>query len=152
LSEIVRKATRERKFIKRVNPVRPQIVELPIRVDIGLLHGVVSSHALVQRDHIRSHLREVIGRAWKAGIPPIYGENISLHVVACAHFLEDLGIGVGNRPELRMAVPARRGGGWDCDVVDHPAFIPAALVVDHEHWGDVGKDIDESARIVGIGR
>jgi len=35
--------------------------------------------------------------------------------------------------------------------VDHPPLVPAALVVDDEHRIDVGEDIDEGVRIVGIG-
>jgi hypothetical protein len=34
----------------------------------------------------------------------------------------------------------------------HPALIPAALVIDDEHRGNVSEDVDEGARIVGIGR
>jgi hypothetical protein len=51
-----------------------------------------------------------------------------------------------------VAVGAWRGDGGDRDVVDHPPFIPAALVVDDEHWGNIGENIDERARIRGIGR
>jgi hypothetical protein len=52
------------------------------------------------------------------------------------------------------AWPSGRGRGdcWHRDVVDHPSLIPTAFVVDNEHWGDVSKDINEGARIVGIDR
>jgi hypothetical protein len=60
------------------------------------------------------------------------GENISLHVVTATDSLQDLGVAVGKRSELRVAVGARLGDGGDGDVVDHPTFIPAALVVDDE--------------------
>src|SRR6266550_5325475 len=52
LPKIVREAARERQFIKRVDPIRPQIVELPIGVDVRLLEGIVSSHALIDRDYV----------------------------------------------------------------------------------------------------
>src|SRR5262249_26206343 len=37
-------------------------------------------------------------------------------------------------------------------VVNHPTFVPAALVIDHEQTRDVGKDIDERANVVRVGR
>jgi len=37
----------------------------------------------------------------------------------------------------------------DAQIVDHPAFVPAALVVDHEQSG-YRKDIVERARVIGI--
>ena len=60
------------------------------------------------------------------------GENISLHVVTATHSLQDLGVALGNRSELRVPIGARLGNGGDRDVVDHPTFIPTALVVDDE--------------------
>ena len=51
-----------------------------------------------------------------------------------------------------MTVFARRGDVRDRDIVDHPPFVPAAFVVDHEQRRDVGEDIVESARIVRVGR
>ena len=35
--------------------------------------------------------------------------------------------------------------------MDHPAFVPAALIVDNEQSGNVGEDIDERSWIVGVG-
>src|ERR1700746_1559051 len=63
LPEIVREAARERQFIKRVDPIRPQIVELPIGVDVRLLEGIVSPHALIDRDDVCLVVGEVVGSA-----------------------------------------------------------------------------------------
>jgi hypothetical protein len=48
------------------------------------------------------------------------------HIVASAHFLEDRGVALGDRSELRAAIFSRSGDIRDRDVVDHPPFIPAA--------------------------
>ena len=54
--------------------------------------------------------------------------------------------------ELGMPIGARRGDVRDGDIVDHPAFVPAALVVDHEQRRDVGKHIHKCVRVLRIGR
>ena len=51
-----------------------------------------------------------------------------------------------------MAIRARRRHVRHAQVMNHPAFVPAALVVDDEQAGDIGKNIDERANIVRIGR
>ena len=78
-------------------------------------------------------------------------EDVSCYVVAGTHSLQYLGVALGNRSELRVAVPARRGDIGDGDVMDHPPFIPATLVVNDEQWRDVGEDIVEGAGVVWIG-
>ena len=65
---------------------------------------------------------------------------------------EDRGVPLSDFSELCMAVRARRRHLWNSDVVNHPPLIPTTFIVDNEHRGDVGEDIDEGARISGIGR
>ncbi len=60
LPKSVREAAGEGQFVKRVDPVRPQIVELPIGVDVRLLERVVGPHALVDRHDVGLRIREVI--------------------------------------------------------------------------------------------
>ena len=46
--------------------------------------------------------------------------------VIIGDFLEDRGVALGDRSELRAAIFSRSGDIRDRDVVDHPPFIPAA--------------------------
>jgi len=86
----------------------------------------------MERDDIRLHVRKVVRSAREVRLLAVDGEDVSCHVVAGAHFLEDCDVALGKRSELRVAVPARSRDGGDRDIVDHPPFIPAALVVDRE--------------------
>ena len=36
--------------------------------------------------------------------------------------------------------------------MDHPPFIPATLVINHEQAGEIGKDVNEGPNVVGIRR
>ena len=74
------------------------------------------------------------------------------HIVAGAYTLEDVGVGFGDRSELGISVLARGGDFRDRDVVDHPTFIPTALVVNDKQWRNVSEDIVEGSWILGIGR
>src|SRR5256885_159003 len=79
-------------------------------------------------------------------------ERASRHVVAASHRLEQSTIGGKNGSKLRVSVGPRFGlGARDGQVVDHPALVPPALVVDHEQIRDVSEHVDERTRIVGIG-
>jgi len=87
----------------------------------------------MKRDDIRLHVGEVVGRAREVRRVAVDREDIpGLGIVAGAHRPQDRGIAIGNRSELRVAVFAGSGDRCDRDVVDHPPFIPAALVVDDE--------------------
>ena len=132
LTEIVREAACKGQFIKRVNPVRPLVVELPIRVNVRLLIGIVRPHALIKGDDIRLFVGEVVGGAREVRSPAVDREDVSWDVVAGAHSLDDVSVAFGDRSELGVAVLARSGDIGDGDVVDHPPFIPATLVVDDE--------------------
>jgi hypothetical protein len=140
LPEIVRKSARKRQFIKRVNPVCPQIVGLPIGVNVRLLEGIVRPHALVNWDDIRLHIGKVVFCAREVRRPSVDSEDVARHIVAGAHSLQYLGVALGNRSELCVAVLARSRNIGDRDVVDHPPFIPAALVVDDEQRRNVSED------------
>src|SRR5207237_9631185 len=75
LPEIVRETASKGQFIKRVNPVRPGIVELPVGVDIRLLHGVVGAHALMNWDDVRLLVGEVVGLTREVWCLPVEGEE-----------------------------------------------------------------------------
>src|SRR5215470_6975549 len=42
--------------------------------------------------------------------------------------------------------------GGDSQIMDHPALIPATLVVNYEKAGDVGKHIDKGTDVIGVCR
>jgi hypothetical protein len=79
-------------------------------------------------------------------------EDVARHIGARPHSLEDIGIALGDRSELRVTVLSRSRYVGNRDVVDHPPFIPAALVVDNKQRRDVRKDVVEGARIVRVSR
>ena len=58
--------TRERQFIQRMNPVRPQIVELPISVSVTLLQGIIGTHAQIEGNDVGLNVRKMIEYTWQA--------------------------------------------------------------------------------------
>src|SRR5437867_9444476 len=73
-------------------------------------------------------------------------------VVAASHGPQSGGVGWKDGAELSMAIPP--GGAidrGDRQVMDHPPFVPATLVVDDEQAGDVGEYVDERPNVVRIG-
>src|SRR5204862_4319710 len=83
----------------------------------------------------------------------VHREDIPWNVVPRARRLQHGGVGGRDRAERRRAraVRPRQGDVRYGEVVDHPPLVPAALVIDYEQRIDVGEDIDEGVRIVGIG-
>ena len=58
-----------------------------------------------------------------------------------------------NGAELRMSVHPRLAvHGSNPEVVNHPALIPPAFVIDDEQTRHVREDVNERFRIVGISR
>jgi len=152
LTEIVWKASGEGEFIKRMDPICPLVVELPIGVSVALLKSVVGAHAQVDWDNVGLHIGEMIGRARQVHGFAVRGERGAWNVIAGSHFFQFGRIGRQNRVELGVAIFARsRVHTAHGEVVNHPTLVPAALVVDDEQWIDVSEDIDEGVRIVGIG-
>ena len=92
-----------------------------------------SGLALVQED-----AGEVRGLA-------VHGEDVARHIVAGAHTVEDVGVGFGDRSELRVPVLGRSGDFRDRDIVDHPTFIPTALIVNDKQRRNVSEDIVEGS-------
>ena len=81
----------------------------------------------------------------------VRGEDVARDVVVTAHCGQQVGIGPQNGAELRMAAGTRRVVDWrDCQVMNHPSFIPAALIVNDEQARDVGEYVDERPDVVGI--
>ena len=109
---------------------------------VRLLHSVVGAHALVNRDDVCLLVWEVIGLTREVRDATVDREDVPRYIVARAHLFEDRRVALGDSSELRMAVGARRCDLGNGDVVDHPPFIPAALVVDDQQWRDVGENID----------
>ena len=52
-------AARERELVQRVNPVG-RVVELPVGVNVGLLHRVVRAETQLNRNDVRLPIREMI--------------------------------------------------------------------------------------------
>jgi hypothetical protein len=64
---------------------------------------------------------------------------------------ELLRVGRQDHPKLGMPVgPRHRIDHRNRQVMDHPAFVPPAFVVDDEQAGNIGEDVDEGIRIVRI--
>ena len=81
----------------------------------------------------------------------ICGERVPRQVVAASHRLEQSSIRRKYGSKLRVSVGSRFGlSSGDGQVVNHPALVPAALVVNHKQIRDVGEHVDERARIAGI--
>ena len=73
MTEVIREAARERQFVKRVNPVCPLVIELPIAMGVRLLLSVAGSHTHMKRDDIRLHVRKVVGSAREVRLLAING-------------------------------------------------------------------------------
>ena len=86
------------------------------------------------------NIREMVLRARKMHLVAVGGEDSAGHVVASSHGFQRGGVGSGELAKLRVATPVRtrRGDLRDSNIVDHPAFVPPALVIDDEQTGDVG--------------
>jgi hypothetical protein len=148
LPENIREAAGDRQFVKRVDPVGAEIVGLRVRVYVRLLVRVLRPHALIDRNEVGLHVRRVIRRAGEVRGTTVDGKDVTRHIIPGTHPREELGIALGYRSELRVPVFARRGDVGNSDVVDHPPFVPATLVVDDEQRRDVGEHIVERARVV----
>src|ERR1700730_5748673 len=106
----------------------------------------------MQRNYVRLLVGEMVGRAREARSLAIHGEGIARYIIAGAHFRESCRVLLCNFAKLRVAVGTRRGDFWDVNIVYHPPLVPTALGVDHEQRRNVREDIDEGARIGGVGR
>ena len=71
----------------------------------------------------------MIRRAGEVRGTTVDGKDVTRHIIPGTHPREELGIALGYRSELRVPVFARRGDVGNSDVVDHPPFVPATLVV-----------------------
>src|SRR5689334_10902572 len=82
----------------------------------------------------------------------IRGEEIAGHIIVRTDGANRCRILRCNCPVLRTTVGARWGDSRHPQVVNHPAFVPARLVVNHEQSRDVRKQIYSRTHIVGISR
>src|SRR5262249_43441598 len=76
LAKIIRKSPRERQFIQRMNPVRPEVIELPISVGVTLLQGVVGTHAQIQGNNVGLNVWEMIEYTWQADRLSVRSEDV----------------------------------------------------------------------------
>ena len=114
-----------------MNPVGPQIIEFPIGVGIRLLERVVGTHAHVKRDNVGLTIGKVIGGIWKMDRVAIDGEHVARHVVAVSHPLENCSVSGqdGAKPGMAIATRCHIDGRYG-QIMNHPALIPAAFVID----------------------
>src|SRR5215510_15477561 len=133
-----------------MDPVRPEVVKLPVSVGVTLLEGIVGAHTQIEGNNVGLNVRKMIEHIWQADRLSVHGKGVAGNVVAASHGFKGGGVRRSDRAELRMAIVA---WGRDIDyikVMDHPAFVPAALIVDDEQSRNIGEDIDKCSRIVGI--
>src|SRR5215510_11479740 len=135
-----------------MDPVRPEVVKLPVSVGVTLLEGIVGAHTQIEGNNVGLNVRKMIEHIWHVGRLSVHGKGVAGNVVAASHGFKEGSVRRSDRAELRMAIVA-----WGCDidyikVMDHPAFVPAALIVDNEQSGNIGEDVDKRSRVSGIGR
>src|SRR5262245_54633184 len=95
---------------------------------------------------------EVIGSVGEAHRVAVHGKDLAGHVMVSAHRLEGSRISRCNGAELGAATRERRSHRCNAQVMDHPAFVPTALVVDYKKATDIGEDIDEGAYVIWVRR
>src|SRR5436309_9729220 len=135
-------------------PVR-RVIELPIGMPVALLQRVPGAHAQLKRNHVRltRGVRKMVRRSGEPHCIAVASEDCADDVVVVTHGLYGGRVGGGNHAEVRAASGERLRVRWcDAQVVDHPALVPAALIVDDEKQGDVRKDIDEGANVIRVRR
>src|SRR5262249_6429096 len=132
LAKIIREPARKWQLIERMDPVRPEVVELPVSVGITLLQSVVGSHAQIEGNDVGLNVRKMIEHIRQADRLSVHGKGVARNVVAASHGFKGCGVRCSDRAELRMAIRAWGTGINHIKVVDHPAFVPAALIVDNE--------------------
>ena len=139
-------------------PLKERLVQLA-----GRPHSVLPVQAFAEADQpsqlFQYYLLDTTGfepNVFTTSIPGV-NDAVQLSVTGANCGLPTIGavrVGSRDRTERRRtrAVRSRRSAVRYGEVVDHPPLVPAALVVDDEQRIDVGEDIDEGLRIVGIGR
>ena len=109
-----------------MDPIRG-VVELPVGMAIALLQRVPRSHADLNGNDVRLLVGKMVVWTWPVGSIAVHGKESAGNFVATFQFV---GVRLQNRTELCVAVRARRVVDWrHLQVMDHPALIPAALVV-----------------------
>jgi hypothetical protein len=138
-------AAREWQLIEREGPIRAGI-ELPIRMSVALLKGVISPDADREADCIALNVGELVVRTRKAHLVAVHREDISRHVIARTHYCQDVRVCLCHGAERAVRDGRHR------QVADHPAFVPSCLVIDHKEARDVCEHVDEGTRIVWVRR
>src|SRR5690242_16058150 len=116
-----------------MNPIGALIVELPIGMTVTLLKTVVGAHAYVNRYGVALYVREMVRSTGEVHGLTVSGKNDAGNVMARTHMLKHGGIRRQDSAELRVPIAARgRVHIRNLQIMDHPAFIPATLVVDDE--------------------
>src|SRR4029453_5095056 len=151
LGEGIAEAAGEGKLVLRKYPVRVW-VELPVGMAVGLLQAVVGPHAELDRNEVGLDVRKVIARGRKADFVAIDCEKLARRVVMASDVVNRDGVGRGHLSELRVPVGPWGSRIGNDEVVDHPSFVPARLVVDDKQPRDAREDVDEGSRIFWIPR
>src|SRR4029077_2025829 len=92
--------------------------------------GIVSPHALIDRDDVCLVFGEVVGGAREARSLAVDREDVSYDVVAGAHSLQYLGVALGTVPNC--AWPSGRGlatAGTVMSWIIHPSYQPLSLLM-----------------------
>ena len=71
---------------------------------VRLLHGIVGSHAQVDRDNIGLNIGEMVGRTRKVDRFSVHGKYVTRNIIAISHCLQSGGIRGQNRAKLGMAI------------------------------------------------
>jgi len=113
---------------------------------------VEGSDAHGETDGVGLDIRKMIRHTWKVRRVAVSREDMAGNIVTAPQRLQRFGIGGGDGSELRVpaSIPSRRSNVRHCDVMDHPAFIPAAFVINNKQTRDVGEHVDERLWIIRI--
>src|SRR5215813_14640483 len=84
------------------------------------------------------------------GCVPVGGKEIARYIVVRTESTNRCSVFGRDCPVLCTTLAARWRDPRHFQVVNHPAFVPARLVVDNEQSRDVRKQVNGSAHIVGI--
>src|SRR5262250_2632925 len=89
-----------------MNPVRPEVVELPVSVSVTLLQGIVGAHAQIKGNDVGLNVRKMIEYIWQVDRLSVHGKGVAGNVVAASHGFKGCGVRPCDRAELRMAIGA----------------------------------------------
>src|SRR5437764_1397398 len=94
----------------------------------------------------------MVKSAGRMGCVPIYGEVIARHVVPGSHRFKKCCVFRQDGPKLSVSIAAWLAADTrNLQIVNHPAFIPTAFIVDYKHIRDIGEYVDKRFGIIWVG-